>query len=1316
MSKDKNKTPNGKVPPAKTTVAKPVPIKVPPLFRKIDWLVLAVVFVVIWAVYLFTLAPELTLEDCGELCTASYYAGIPHPPGYPFWAIYSWLWTLLPFGNVTWRVEVGETFAAAMACGLVGFMVSRGSSMLIEGIEELKNMDRKWETAICIVTGLVAGLMLGFDGFMWKESVVINRISVFDVPWLMIVALCLLRWIYAPRQLRYLYIGMFVFGLCATIHQTMLVAAMGIEVCIAVAHPRYGRTFFLGNSTIFLAVLILMKDQTIPALNAISPMFVYIFYFVGIASIAAYSWLVYQTKETFIQVIRDACGIAVLPLLMLVPSQGSICIVLALFCVGGFIWFAWGARRLDLGWLVVLICGVLWAVGASFYFYEPLAGMTDPPMQWGYPRTVEGFFHALSRGQYEKASPTDVVGDPGRFATQLHWLFSGLAQSYTWVCLLIALLPFLFIFKMKIRERAWIIGLTAIYFCVGILLLVIMNTSPDRQSADECKVFFTASHAIVAIMIGYGLALMAAYMATHYQQFRRWGLLVGGVAVVLGLYCLVDAAGKLYFGPGGGFDSEHVFLLGILIICLLGVLVAAYIKLWRWIKTFNDQILENFFLWGLPVVVILSAIVFRLRSPEIADVIETASRNFIVSFFHSPVEIIHSKLPHYILQAFAKNQYGSPVFANLIVFLLPIIFITALLVYRQRGPVLILLCLCATMPVYSGLTHWYKSEQRNHWFGYWFGHDMFTPPFGIYPEIPYNTILFGGTDPGRFCPTYMIFCESFIKHKNQPEFDQKFDRRDVYLITQNALADGTYLDYLRAQYFRSQQHDPPFFSRFFKYVCATIMGDSANVVMDGPDMGKGSTGNRLLDGIADLLDTTLDKPFTALGAKIEARRRAEGVYPKKEIYIPSGQDSQDSFQEYTEDVQRRQQLDQLKPGEIVKVQNGRVQVSGQVAVMMINGLLCKVIFDRNPTNAFYVEESFPLDWMYPYETPAGIIMKINRQPVMTLTPEVLQKDHEFWSKYSERLIGNWITYDTTPQEIADFAQKVYIGNNYAGYKGDRKFIRDDGAQKAFSKLRSSIAGMYAWRLSPSCPPEYRPKTDAEMKALIRETDFAFKQSFAFCPYSPEAVYRYVNFLLQYNRLDDALIVARTCLKLDPFNDSISSLINQLESYKKGSAARDELQKMQTEAATHPTNFQNILALGSLFAQMQQTNQAAELFSHALSLFDQQLADSNVPTANVLAMAQIAAAVGNMPKLGATLEKLVVLEPENPEAFYDLAAYQAITGNTNEAIKNLGRCLDFNARRLATNAAARNMLNEARNDPHFNALRNLPAFQKLVPEN
>ena len=217
---------------------------------------------------------------------------------------------------------------------------------------------------------------------------------------------------------------------------------------------------------------------------------------------------------------------------------------------------------------------------------------------------------------------------------------------------------------------------------------------------------------------------------------------------------------------------------------------------------------------------------------------------------------------------------------------------------------------------------------------------------------------------------------------------------------------------------------------------------------------------------------------------------------------------------------------------------GKMQVSGQVAVMMINGLLCKVIFDHNPNNEFYIEESFPLQWMYPYETPFGIIMKINRNPLPELPDEVFKRDHAFWSKYSDRLIGNWITYDTSVSNIVDFIEKVYLRHDYRGFRGDLRFVRDDQAQKSFSKLRSSISGVYAVAFGAPCPEEYRQKTAAGTQALIRETDFAFKQSFAFCPYSPEAVFRYINFLLQYNRLEDALLVAQTCLKLDPNNDQI----------------------------------------------------------------------------------------------------------------------------------------------------------------------------------
>jgi tetratricopeptide (TPR) repeat protein len=410
-------------------------------------------------------------------------------------------------------------------------------------------------------------------------------------------------------------------------------------------------------------------------------------------------------------------------------------------------------------------------------------------------------------------------------------------------------------------------------------------------------------------------------------------------------------------------------------------------------------------------------------------------------------------------------------------------------------------------------------------------------------------------------------------------------------------------------------------------------------------------------------------------------------------------------------VGRRAQLNQLAPGEDVKIENGRVQVSGQVAVMKINGLLCKVIFDKNPTNEFYVEESFPLDWMYPYETPHGVIMKINRQPVTELSQDVFDLDHKFWSDFSTRLCGNWITYDTSIKEIAAFVERTYIGNNYKGYTGDRAFVRDDSAQKAFSKLRSSQAGMYFWRMGPQCPPEFRQKTPASQAALVRETDFAFKQAFTFCPYSPEAVYRYINFLLPLGRFDDAILIAKTCQKLDPYNEQITGLIKNLEDYKTQNEERTkavgQIDQMEATVRTNPGDVRNLIMLGVTYIQMQNTNRAFELF-------DQALASPTLASSDVGAIAGYYSQMNNLPRLEGALRKLAELSPGQPEPHYDLAALQAYLGQTAPAITNLKLALDLSAQRLKTNPAARDLLAEARKDAHLNSLRPLPEFLKLVP--
>jgi thioredoxin-like negative regulator of GroEL len=691
-------------------------------------------------------------------------------------------------------------------------------------------------------------------------------------------------------------------------------------------------------------------------------------------------------------------------------------------------------------------------------------------------------------------------------------------------------------------------------------------------------------------------------------------------------------------------------------------------------------------------------------------------------------------------------------------------------VFKDKAPMVPLLGLFVLMPLYPFLSHWPDNEQRGHLFGFWFGHDMFTPPqFNkpeqFYPKMSKDAILFGGTDPGRFCPTYMIFCESFIPPNCRRDPD--FDRRDVYLITQNALADGTYLNYIRAHYNRSTQIDPPFFQ---------------DMLRPQAEIESNLYTNALAKAVAPL-----DWFFTDLGAKIEARRRKEGVYPPSEIQTPTPEESKRCFEEYITDAQRRLATGQLEPGEDVRVIDGRVQVSGQVSVMQINGLLTKVIFDRNPDHEFYVEESFPLKWMYPHLTPFGIIMKINRQPIKEMTEDIVRRDHEFWSLYSERLCGNWINYDTSVKEICDFAERIYLKGNLANYKGDRKFLRDNDAQKAFSKLRSAIGGLYAWRINAVKP------ASQEYQRMIREAEFAFKQSFAFCPYSPEAVFRYSNLLAGMGRFDEAIMLARTCQKFDSENRGIEDLLKQLNAMRQGQGlgrtqGQSQIVQLEQMYASNPADAKVALNLASAYTQIQQTGRADELLEKVIAqlepqfranmadapnafllfnayvqrqkveeatgvmtkligaleavhkasptnlvssmhlvqaylqmqknneatvLIDRMVAAPYVDVNTLLFAAQIWSQYNQIPKLEVVLAKLVKLMPDNPEAWYDLTAVQVKLGKTADALKSLRECMRLNSERLAKTPGSRDLATAAIADAQFQGLQANPEFKKLT---
>lgn len=263
---------------------------------------------------------------------------------------------------------------------------------------------------------------------------------------------------------------------------------------------------------------------------------------------------------------------------------------------------------------------------------------------------------------------------------------------------------------------------------------------------------------------------------------------------------------------------------------------------------------------------------------------------------------------------------------------------------------------------------------------------MFHEP--VLASMPEGSIYFGGTDHGRF----VISTANAVR-----------DPPPVFCLTQNALADNTYMSALRDLY-----------------------------------------GDR--------------------------------------IRLPDNDAMNRAFQQYVKDVQEGR----IPAGAEVFIKDGRVSVQGVKGVMMINGILARMIFDANRDgHDFFIEESYVIDWMYPHLEPHGLILKLHRSPLERWTDDITGRDRAFWRDYEGKLFA------------------------HPGFEDNTE------ARKAFSKLRSAIAGVY----------EYR--------RLYDEAEGAYRQAIRLYPASPEASFRLAEMFASRDQYQAAQDVMTAFIALDP---------------------------------------------------------------------------------------------------------------------------------------------------------------------------------------
>lgn len=271
-------------------------------------------------------------------------------------------------------------------------------------------------------------------------------------------------------------------------------------------------------------------------------------------------------------------------------------------------------------------------------------------------------------------------------------------------------------------------------------------------------------------------------------------------------------------------------------------------------------------------------------------------------------------------------------------------------------------------------------------------------------------IYVGGNDAGRFIPTLLSETSGAAAH---------------IVLTQNALADGSYLEYLRFQY-------------------------------------------------------------------------------RDQLNLLTTEDSQTSFQNYLADAQQRLQHDrdfpnepkQVRPGEDIRIEDNRVQVSGQVAVMSINELLLTTLLQKNPDLSFALEESFPLKSLYNNATTLGPITELRASDTANaLTAERAAQTIDYWR-------------DTT--------SSVLTTTDAAS-----------APREAYTKMILGQANLFA----------DRQFTSAAEQAYQLATELS--------PANPEAVFSYVKLLADQKRFGAARQVLQTALNTTPNNEIFRQVLTSL---------------------------------------------------------------------------------------------------------------------------------------------------------------------------
>jgi len=504
---------------------KPMPVAGEPMSSKIwsqgDLLSGLVAGLVALAVYAWTTAPNVTLLDSGEFMVAAQHFGVPHPTGYPLWTLLAWLFQLLPLGNAAWEINLFSGVCGGLAVGLTTALIRSSLRWLME--EELG----RWPGLGTLIS-ITCGLLFAFSFSMWSQATIAE---VYTLHALLIGAYLavLYVWLRKPESLGWLMLAFFVIALSFSNH----------HLSVAMAPLP------------FLAVLLVRRD---------------IFWELILASLMT--------------VLLAYLGFAILsgegPVLK-TALRFFYCVMLGLLVLVV-------ARRCVIEWRLIAYLPFVVALGLLPYAYMPFASSTNPPMNWAYTKTAEGFYFSFNRSQYsgslskqslrslgrlmgtvgEKPPEQPAPGEPpprSLYSQLQDWagfFWLQLGRSFTPIGILGYFGALFVIFRLKdVERRTWVYLLEFGFVLAAILQPVADDAGIDNSGWWLQMPYHTYTNLIFAVLAAIGMLLGISAVLSRYPKAAWTRFLLLALPI---MPLVLNEAGCSQRGRWFGWEFGHDML------------------------------------------------------------------------------------------------------------------------------------------------------------------------------------------------------------------------------------------------------------------------------------------------------------------------------------------------------------------------------------------------------------------------------------------------------------------------------------------------------------------------------------------------------------------------------------------------------------------------------------------------------------------------------------------------------------------------------------------------------------------------------------